>query len=179
MELAFEKLDFDSSSDVILSLIVDKDLSQALRYEIMKQYAAKYGVKTLERLKEEALLEDMTIKPKPHFVKTLAYGIALFGEKSFTAAIELVNEGIKKPFQKGNPYVYSIATAVVLLLIRDNVINRKNSLDLLSKNVLDENLPLDKKEIFIRWMLELDPNSLGKIRDSADPATLELLNYHH
>jgi hypothetical protein len=187
---AMGRLGFDGASRFVLS-VVRADISQRGRYDIIAAYAAAYKGQALTKLCAEAKdmgfryvdpLKFQTQNPDLHaYMKTVAYGIACFGEKGLEAAIKMVVESqyTRDTSRDDLPLIYRLASASAEWIRKNNLIPPEKSLEMLRKAILDPALPVQEANVLALWAFEIDPKVVCGLRDSATTTqTRDLMNYH-
>ncbi len=187
---AIDKLAFDEASVVVLGL-VRLGISQKARYDIINDYASKFKGRALDKFVKEATdMGFLYVDPVSFqnarsdiyaYMKTISYGIALFGEKGLQEAIGLVLKGkdIRDSSKKGLPIIYRLAAASAEFIRMNNLVASEKASSMLSRAILDSNTPIQEQDILARWAFDIDPAIACKLRDAAsNPATRDLMNGH-
>lgn len=190
---AMEKLDFRGARTVVFSVLAE-DLPEKTRFDIMHSFAQKFKQRALEEVRKEIILVGLRSesfseleKNDPRrfgYMKTLAYGLALFGEKGFDTALNLVKSASRSrmPFFSDDPpsMLYGITTMAVYMLLNNNLIDKEKALQTLSQHIKDTSINLGERGIFIQWTIRIKPVAVCELSKAmaGDAKTTELINLH-
>ena len=190
---AMDKLDFKKARTVVFSILAE-DLNEKTRFGIMNSFAQKFKLQALEEIRKEVILVGLRPesfseleKKSPRrfgYMKTLAYGLALFGEKGFETAVDLIKSAsrTRMPFFLGDQQslLYGITTMAVYMLLNNNLIDKEKALQTLSQHIKDTGINLSERGIFIRWAIRIKPVAVCDLSKAMadDARTTELINLH-
>jgi hypothetical protein len=186
---AMRKYGFEVASDIVMGLMLN-DIPQNARYDIMREYSEKYRALALARIRGEASAiggryEDMDRLPKENpnlygYVKTLSFGMALFGERGFNAGIEMIRDGrnLRDPERPGYPLAHQIGMMAAGLVLQNRLLPPGRALETLSRGILSKAVEVPEKELFMRLAFSIEPESACRMRSGADAETRALIDHH-
>jgi hypothetical protein len=186
---AMSRYGFEVASNVVMGLVLN-DIPQQARYDIIREYSEKYRALALARLRSEAVsmgssYEDMVLFPKDNprlfgFMKAVSYGIALFGERGFNSALELIRDGrsVRDPDRAGYPLIHHIGLMAANLVLENNLIPKERALETLARGILAGSVQIPEKELYMRIAFAIDPEVACRLRPGTDGETRALLDHH-
>ena len=189
---AMEKLPFEKARSIVFAILAE-DLSEQTRFDIMQSFVDRYKGKALEEIRKQVLLagrspEDFSQLRKTNlrrfrYMKTLAYGLARFGEQGFETAVQLVRAGagMRMPFSSEEYLLlHGIATTATYMMLHNKLIDPAKAVERLHAEVEDGEVALPEKGLFIRWAVRINPRVASEWQAAVadDPALKRILELH-